>query len=262
MTSSPQAGSPLRLALLCQENAEHIRRMAKRIARLADGENQQTGALAKALDTLTQAMAELHDSLPLGPDATMVSRLLATAYLSQWASAANELTEDRLVAMRGNSSSLPISGVVEFLGSQRKSGRMTVTTNQEVFVLEFENGDVMYAASNNTPAGQRLGEILVEHGDVDPKILERVLARSAPGTHNLGDTLTTEQVICKEALHRALRAQTENLFKRLFSVEGAEFEFVELLDTGPMERVRLGVVELLLNTARANDEANLAESKS
>jgi hypothetical protein len=71
------------------------------------------------------------------------------------------------------------------------------------------------AVSTNAPAGQRLGEILVAQGALDPKALEEFLSVREAGGRRIGDHLLREGRISDEQLRFALDEQRAQLIRRL-----------------------------------------------
>jgi len=156
--------------------------------------------------------------------------------------------------LSGSSQVVPVPDLLSFLQMQGASGRMRVDTGEEVITLTFEQGDLTNAYSDNSPPGFRLGEILVELGDLDAERLQAFLSNFEPGREKLGDALQREGLISAEALRLALESQMRLIFLRLLCSENATYRFTRATSEdsgGP----RFNVLQLLLDVSRIKDEA-------
>lgn len=156
--------------------------------------------------------------------------------------------------MSGRSSAVTASEILGFLSSLRKSGMLWVETEQETFLVQLHAGAVVYAHGDLPPQGQRLGEILVKDGALSQARLEAALEAAGDERTVLGTYLVREQVISPGALSCALARQAQMIFDRMFEADDAEWQFeagTRLVDS---EDMRLNVIQLLLESARVNDE--------
>jgi hypothetical protein len=142
---------------------------------------------------------------------------------------------------------------VAFLCQAQQSGILQVFTAKEVFSIEIEDGDVVHAHSDGAPAGERLGDILVQQGVLDTEQLGKLLTGDARA--RLGSRMLEQQLVSRDELVTALETQIRHLFHRLFTAEPREFLFWG----GPCllaeQSLRLNANMLLLDSARAADEA-------
>lgn len=162
------------------------------------------------------------------------------------------------LALRGHDQLIPTPDLVTFLASQRKRGVLEVVTPVELFVLEFDNGDIVHAQSNRTPDGQRLGDILVTSGAIERAELELVL-QTIPSTR-LGETLIARERITQAQFLEALRVQIQSLFQRLFEQPASRFSFWSGPPIHADSQMRLNATALLLDGARAFDEMTLGRA--
>jgi len=153
----------------------------------------------------------------------------------------------------GHGTAVPIPELVGFLGSIGVGGVLKVSTKKELFFVEFSQGHVVHAEATRAPLGQRLGDLLVAQGAIDRIVLEEIAAEGI--VWKLGRRLLDEGHITRDQLVRALRTQIQLLFCRLFREVARSFTFW----TGPPLcgeiGVRLNSTSLLLEGARASDEA-------
>jgi hypothetical protein len=156
--------------------------------------------------------------------------------------------------MCGVSPAVPIPTLLAFLSSNHKTGTLLVRTKDESFTLEIVDGDVVHAVSDHPPEEQRLGHILVQRGAIDQETLESFLERYAATRIWVGEALEREALVDEEEMREALRQQVQQLFHRLFAAEAATFYFYRGEAALPDLRIRMKMIQLLLESARTFDE--------
>ena len=158
-------------------------------------------------------------------------------------------------AIRGHTKSIGIGEILGFIASLRKTGTLVVRGRNENFLVELKEGSVVYAQGDNPPPGLLLGEILTSQGAIDPEELKTFLAANPSRGNMLGSALLSEGLIQAQALRIALSFQIQHLFHRLFEDDDAYYQFEENATRISDEDVRLNVQQLLLESARQQDEA-------
>ena len=158
-------------------------------------------------------------------------------------------------ALSGSTSAVPVTSLVGFLAEVDASGVLRIYGQDETYVLQFENGYLIYAHGDNPPQGELLGELLVKKDVISRADLLRVLERGRRENETLGGLLVREGCITQADLTSALKDQIQALGNRLFSQENARFQYYPGEKVIQREDVRLNVVGLLLESARQHDEA-------
>lgn len=159
---------------------------------------------------------------------------------------------EHVLAFLGRGTLVPIPELVGFLGSLGVSGILRVTSSREQFLVEFADGQISHAEGSGSPPGHRLGDLLIGHGAIDRLSLEAG-APDVPGW-KLGRRLVKEKLITEEQLVRALQAQIQLLFCRLFREKAKSYTFWSGPSIWGEQGVRLNSTTLLLEGARACDE--------
>jgi len=158
--------------------------------------------------------------------------------------------------LQGSSWTIPISELMSFLASQRKTGILWVDSIEEDFVIGFEDGQLIHASGSRTPEGSRLGETLVGIGCLTRRQLDRFLAVHYDDPSQVfGEMLLSRGIISAEELGAALIQQFQQTFQRLVHTKNAVFRFREGLEVALEFKVQLGINQLLLDSARVTDEA-------
>jgi len=159
---------------------------------------------------------------------------------------------DHVLAFLGRGTLVPIPELVGFLGSLGVSGILRVSSSREQFLVEFADGQISHAEGSGSPPGHRLGDLLIVHGAIDRLSLESGVS-DMPGW-KLGRRLVQDKLITEEQLVRALQAQIQLLFCRLFREKARSYTFWSGPSIWGEQGVRLNSTTLLLEGARACDE--------
>jgi len=157
-------------------------------------------------------------------------------------------------ALRGSTRSIPMPDLIALLSAQRKTGTLYIKAGDERFVLELLEGAVVHVVSDSPGRTQRLGDILVAQHKISTGQLEEFLSRYCRKDGRLGEALAKTRVVSEEDLRDALEYQVRELFRRVFSVDEALFSFTSGKVSDLQHRVSLNTTQLLLETARRQDE--------
>lgn len=155
----------------------------------------------------------------------------------------------------GDGRSILVLEILGLLSNLSKSGLLWVTTARERFLLQLENGRIVYAQSDRPPAGSRLGEILLARGALTSDDLAHGIEGARASGQPLGAWLLGANRISSSDLHAALAEQVQGIFNRMFAAPDSTYQFEDGKRLARSEDVRLNVVQLLLESARASDES-------
>jgi len=149
---------------------------------------------------------------------------------------------------QGSSDTIGIPALLTFIESLGKSGMLRVETMAETFSLILDNGTVVHAASDNSPAGMRLGDILVDQGAISRRDLHHVLKSCARLNQPIGEAFVRSGVLQRDQLSAALEYQIQQLFHRLFVAEEASFSFFDGKSTPSEFGVSMSLTRLLVDS--------------
>lgn len=156
--------------------------------------------------------------------------------------------------LRGHTQAISIPEVLGFVASLRKSGVLRIKTANEAFLIQLDQGEVIYAAGDCPPEGELLGELLIARGQLSIAGLERVLSSGVGDGALLGSALVAAGEVAPENLRAALHHQVQSIFHRIFAAEDAVYQFDEGVALRMPDDIRLNVTKLLLECARTSDE--------
>ncbi len=155
----------------------------------------------------------------------------------------------------GDLDDLPLQDILYLLSTRRKSGRLTLSTNSNEFVLLFDKGRVASVVSDDDSL--RIGRLLVEQGYLTEAQLEQALALQevTDRAARIGDMLVALGFVTRQQIGQAVAGQFEaSLFRVLLHPSGTlAFEPEESIKIDPL--IRDTSVELMiLNAVRMADE--------
>jgi uncharacterized protein DUF4388 len=155
--------------------------------------------------------------------------------------------------LQGSSRAVPIQDLLCFLATAKKNGVLRVETDDERYLLQLDQGAVVYATGDRPPTGEGLSELLAERGVLSAELLGRLPECTPAGTWIDRNLLGTSW-ISRDSLESALQQQTRLAFFRLCSAHDTRFRFYEGSEIQNVVPVRQSAMELLLEYSRALDE--------
>jgi hypothetical protein len=155
--------------------------------------------------------------------------------------------------LQGSGRTVPVQDLMCFLATQRKSGVLRIQTERERYLLQLEDGALVYATGDAPPPGQGLGELLTALGVHSAELLGR-LPEPAPGGGWNDPNLVGTSWIPQDELRQAVHRQTRLAFFRLCGARNTRFRFYEGAGIRNVVPVRQSAMELLLEHSHAQDE--------
>lgn len=188
----------------------------------------------------------------VGPKAAQNSTrsLLAVAFQSAIDATSTEVLVPSALAVEAVTlpgSVFGVRDVLRLLMSARKTGSCTVCGDAETYTLEFDQGELIGAATDRPPPGLRIGEILVARGALTQAGLDDFLERHRDDRARIGRSLEAEELVSRAQVHAALRHQVDRLFERLLAEREADVSFMPVPPAPHPEGLTFDLAELLLS---------------
>ena len=156
-------------------------------------------------------------------------------------------------SMHGTTESMPLATVVQFLSKANRTGRLEVRCPDETLTFGIVTGKLGFTATNRPNRGARLGEQLVQLGALEAQQLEAVLETLDPAREPLAAALESQKLVTRDQIRAALNEQARQRMLRALDAPVAAYAFYP--GPGPEDdRMRLTVLELLLESCRRQDE--------
>ncbi len=129
-------------------------------------------------------------------------------------------------SLQGTCAFLPLATLLRLLARQKRSGTVVLNLGEETITLAISGGDVVHVAAQPPRRGERLGELLIEAGDVVREHLMSFTDRRSPSRH-YGIALVENGIVSPDALTRALTRQAQLRLDRAFACTTCTFAFHE-----------------------------------
>ncbi len=120
------------------------------------------------------------------------------------------------MALEGTIKDFGLPDIFQLIGLQRKTGILTLTSDNETVTVSFENGMVVMADSNSKRLEDRLGNVLVKQGKLGKDRLDEALETQKQTLQRLGHILATSGFITSKDLREALQVQVSQIVFRVF----------------------------------------------
>ena len=148
------------------------------------------------------------------------------------------------------------AGVIDLLRRayvERRSGELRLDRGEWHCGLAIREGQVVYGVSD--AAGERLGDVLVRHGDVTQEVLDRADAAARSEGRRLGAVLVETGIIGSDQLEEAVATHVRTILYSALDEGGFSPSFVPVEaaaedSSGWLPVSRLSTGQLLLDAAR------------
>jgi hypothetical protein len=142
------------------------------------------------------------------------------------------VTAAAATTLQGNSDTLPMRSVFQFLSRTRKNGMLHVAIDTEKVRFQFVDGCLVGTSSTQSPANEGLGNVLAELGFVDANEVAPIVKQHGDGRQRLGSVLLQMGRITHEQLAQAVELQTSRRFHRIVEARHGTYEFHAESDNG------------------------------
>jgi uncharacterized protein DUF4388 len=159
------------------------------------------------------------------------------------------------MALSGTLKDFGIADILQLIGHQTKTGRLTLKTGGDAVEVFFIEGNVVFASEKARDSKDLLGSLLVRAELLTQEKLDDALATQQRTLKRLGDILVDTALVTKVQLSQMMRLQTTETLYKLFAWKNGSYEFSqESVDAakGAFEPIRAESV--LLEGFRRMDE--------
>lgn len=165
------------------------------------------------------------------------------------------------MAIKGSLREASLPDVLQLLALGQKTGCLSVADRANFGSIYFDRGRITYASIVNRP--DRLGDILVKHGRLQPEHLTAAIETQGRDRHRrLGQILVDQGWVSHTDIEHFVRFQIEEAVYLLFTWTQGTFKFEAGLRPDQEELiVSINPESLLLEGARRTDEWSLIEKK-
>jgi CheY-like chemotaxis protein len=207
-------------------------------------------ALPPGLENMVRQIVEkafdefIHKSLP-----ELIRRELAKAPSSTQA------------GIQGNLASFRIAEVMQLLGLQRQTGRLTLSRNSDGADIYFRDGAVVCATSACNGGKLDIAGLLKKTCRLEEDSIQHVLRIAEMTGQPLDGILAQEKMVDTRTFADNLRRHTESAVYKTMAWRDGDFFFEKTIPPVFATPVQIKVDDLLLEGARRADEWTLIEQK-
>jgi Domain of unknown function (DUF4388) len=129
------------------------------------------------------------------------------------------------MALSGTLKDFGIADILQLIGHQTKTGRLTLRASQEEVEVFFVDGNVVFASEKARKSSNLLGGLLLRADLLSQEQLDEALATQQRTLKRLGDVLVENGALTRTQLAQIMRLQTTETLYRLFSWKNGSYEF-------------------------------------
>src|SRR5689334_2022076 len=129
------------------------------------------------------------------------------------------------MALSGTLKDFGIADILQLIGHQTKTGRLTLKTGGHEVEVSFIEGNVIFASEKARDSKDLLGSLLLRAELLTKDDLDQALATQQRTLKRLGDILVESNTVSKEQLAHMMRLQTTETLYKLFGWKNGSYEF-------------------------------------
>jgi len=165
------------------------------------------------------------------------------------------------MALQGTLQDFSLADIFQLIGIQKKTGVLTLKSDQETVTVAFADGNVVGADSTQRRIEDRLGTVLVKSGRLTEAQLQDALRQQRSTLKRLGTILVEGQFLDADGLSDALQVQISQLVYRLFRWTAGSYHFSQeaKVDDDRELVAPMSAESILMEGARILDEWPMVE---
>jgi len=167
------------------------------------------------------------------------------------------------VALEGTLRDFSFADILQLISLQRKTGVLTLKSDDNVTTVSFINGNIVGASTLNQHTEDLIGLILLKRGEVEDGELKEALQRQEETLQRLGRILIDHGVVTVDTVRSALQQQVLQIVYRIFRWNDGDYHFSQESDidydrelTEPM-----AADHIIMEGARMTDEWPFIEQR-
>ncbi len=160
------------------------------------------------------------------------------------------------MALEGTLRDFHIADIFQLIGLQKKTGLLTVRSEDDTVAITFSDGMVVWAKAEKAALDDKLGGRLVKMGRITEAQLEEALKEQRETLQRLGYILVNHGYVTRQELQRAVDVGVLETLFRIFRWRDGIYQFVPqtVADTSEGQISPVTAEDLLLDGVRRIDE--------
>lgn len=157
------------------------------------------------------------------------------------------------MALKGSISTISLSGIMQLLSSEKKTGIMKAKQNNREFQIFFLEGAIVYAIESLKES--RLGSLLKKDGYITDKQINDCLLIAKEKKQYIGKTFVDQGYITTTILEKYIYRQVEEIITGILLWEEGDFEYIDSrFSLKWLEVVKLNPLQLMMDSVKYIDE--------
>jgi hypothetical protein len=159
------------------------------------------------------------------------------------------------MALSGTLKDFGIADILQLIGHQTKTGRLTLKNGADEVDVFFIEGTVIFATEKSRESRELLGSLLLRAELLTKEKLDEALGTQQRTLKRLGDILVESGTVTRPQLAQMMRLQTTETLYKLFSWKNGSYEFSqEAVDPAKRAFDPIRAESVLLEGFRRMDE--------
>ncbi len=157
------------------------------------------------------------------------------------------------MTLKGSVATISLSGIMQLLSTEKKTGILKAKRNSREFQIFFLEGAIVYAIESLKES--RLGCLLNKDGYITEKQITECLKIAKEKKQYIGKTFVEEGYISNAVLEKYIYRQVEEIITGILLWEEGEYEYIDSrFSLKWLEVVKLNPLQLMMDSAKYIDE--------
>ncbi len=167
------------------------------------------------------------------------------------------------MALEGTLRDFSFADILQLISLQRKTGVLTLKSEQNVVTISFLDGCIVGSSSLNQHPEDRIGLILLKKGELTAPELDAALRKQEETLQRLGRILIDHHVVQGESVRDALQQQILQIIYRVFKWDDGDYHFSQETDVDYDRDLMhpMAADSIIMEGARMTDEWPFIDSK-
>lgn len=160
------------------------------------------------------------------------------------------------MGMKGELGTFNIAEILQFIGSQEKSGVLRLSSKGRTATLCFDGGKIVSAKDRRDGTRDPFLSYLLENEILSPQEVGRVLELKKRDNRNPYEIMLSERLVDEERLEELVARYTQEIVVDIIKWEGGRYEFTGSVEDLPREQISKAIrlEPILMEAVRRKDE--------
>jgi hypothetical protein len=160
------------------------------------------------------------------------------------------------MGMKGELGTFNIAEILQFIGSQEKSGMLRLSSKGRTATLCFDGGKIISAKDRREGMRDPFVSYLLENEILSPQEVSKILELKEKDNRDPSEILLSERLMDEERLADLLERYTQEVVAEVIKWEGGKYEFSGSIEDMPKDVLAraLRLEPILMEAVRRKDE--------